>query len=867
MAITPHPSPEDKPLDLEQLTHRIGALHGPALLTGIVDLLAAQPEIDLACLTRPAKDDPGAGEIIVSCRKPSSPFPQATPGMTYPLDPSPFRETTAQGHLAIPSGGLKSFNDNAFVAALQAQGYLGLALAESGRTLGAFEVWSASGFTDPGRLLGLLEAHRERLAAALQAHGEHLVLQNENFMLRALLNAVPYPVFCKNHEGRYLECNHATEQVLGMQRSQLLKKSMREVAPKNLISSCYSTEHQIASGELDEVCHDGPMTLPDGSERQFRFYKSAIAQKNSAHNAVACSFLDITDEQHAYQAIAEKQNFLQSVIDNVFDPIMVVGRDKQVLLLNKQARLDVPAEALQQDPLLCRHVCQVTNSVCQGGTDPCPIEVVLDRGEEVTLLQKMAVGQSDQVELLETSAAPYVVDEKLAGVVLWSRNVSERNSMLSRLYEQEQRLHFMAYHDYLTSLPNRLHFQERLQHALSKTRRDNRLCALLFVDLDRFKVINDSLGHDIGDLALKEIADRLSRNIRESDTIARFGGDEFLILLEDTQDIGQVTVVARKILSQLSEPIRVRDFELYTTASIGISTAPDDGVDSESLIKNAEVAMYRGKSEGRNTYTFYNRSMDCTAHEQFEQEVRLRKALENQEFQLHYQPQYDLTNNHIIGFEALVRWMHPEQGMVAPGSFIPLAEETGMIVPLGEWCIEQVCQFICRLTSLGKKDFRVAVNISPRHFREKGLIEFIERVLASTGADPSRLELEITESTIMEDVRTCSDTMAKLSAMGIGLAIDDFGTGYSSLSYLQKFPINKLKIDQSFIAEIQSEQSDPTLVRAIISLALSLGVHVIAEGVETPLQLETLRHLSCSQAQGFLFSKAVPEDRALDLYR
>ena len=351
----------------------------------------------------------------------------------------------------------------------------------------------------------------------------------------------------------------------------------------------------------------------------------------------------------------------------------------------------------------------------------CPFDEVMKTGEKATLLQKVETTDG-KFELYETVASPYKNDKnQTVGVIHWSRNVSERDSMLSQLDEQEQRLHFLAYHDHLTQLPNRLNFQERLHRALSRGRRDNTTCALMFVDLDRFKVINDSLGHDIGDLVLKKVAERLGKTIRETDTVARFGGDEFLILLEGIQESAQVSLLARKIINQFEIPVRVRDMELFATASIGISLSAQDGDDSESLIKNAEIAMYRGKSEGRNTYTFYNRKMDCFANEQLEQENSLRKSIEDGEMRLYYQPQIDLETDKIIGFEALLRWDHPEKGIILPGQFIPIAEETGLIVSLGEWCIEQSCRFICRLNSFGLSDFRVAVNISPRHLDRKEL--------------------------------------------------------------------------------------------------------------------------------------------------
>lgn len=783
---------------------------------------------------------------------------------TYDVSTSPCASTIQHGRFGLPEGCDTAFDRMPFFKKLKVQGYAGVTLLDgSGTVCGVLVILSAKRLANAERLLAGLELIGNRVSSVLVNNRKADVVKEEHALLQSLINAVPYPIFCKDHEGRYLECNPATEKILGMTRQELLRKTMNEVVPKDLISECYVTERKIFSGEISEVCHDGPLTLPDGEVRKFRFYKAGIGQSDEKLRAVACSFLDITEQEQACVQLKEKQIFLQSVIDNVVEPIMVVGQDKKVLLLNHQAKKGVSSDVFNQKEIYCHSVCRALDTPCRGGMEPCPVDEVMITGEKVTLLQKFETDDG-KLDLYETVASPYKNDRNEAvGVIHWSRNVSDRDNMVSQLDEQEQRLHFLAYHDHLTQLPNRLNFQERLHRALSRNRRDGTMCALMFVDLDRFKVINDSLGHDIGDLVLKKVAERLKKTIRQTDTVARFGGDEFLILLEGMHESSQSALLAKKIINQFESPVRVRDLELSLTASIGICLSLQDGNDSESLIKNAEIAMYRGKSEGRNTYTFYNRKMDCFAHEQLEQESRLRKGIKNGEMQLHYQPQIDLVNNKVIGFEGLLRWSHPEQGMISPEQFIPLAEETGLIVSLGEWCIDQSCQFICRLSKLGMSNFRVAVNISPRHFRQKGIVDFIDEVLEATGADPTCLELEITEGTIMEDVEMAIFKMTQLSKRGIALAIDDFGTGYSSLAYLQKFPVSKLKIDRTFISALREGNEDVALVSAIVALAKSMNLSALAEGVETSFQIDALLEIGCTQVQGFFFSKALPEGEAL----
>lgn len=428
------------------------------------------------------------------------------------------------------------------------------------------------------------------------------------------------------------------------------------------------------------------------------------------------------------------------------------------------------------------------------------------------------------------------------------------------LQEKESHLNFLASYDALTRLPNRALYCDRLQHVLAIARRSEKNVAVLFLDLDRFKTINDSLGHDFGDSILCQVAERLKTQIRESDTLARFGGDEFALILEDIEEPQTVLSLGQKILEHLAETLSFEGHQLYLTASIGISIYPNDGDNLETLIKYAEVAMYRAKELGRNNCQFYRPEMNARSRELLFLEGALRQALKQEEFVLHYQPQVDLTTGQVVGAEALVRWRHPSLGIVPPGDFIPLAEETGLIVPLGDWVLRTACHQIKQWNSEGGIPIRVAVNISARQFNEFNFIDKLDALLQETQIDPRYLEMEITESIIMEDVEESIMTLTDLKVRGINLAIDDFGTGYSSLSYLQKFPISHLKIDRSFIKDVCSNVQSAEIASSIIALAQNMHLQVIAEGVETVEQMEFLQSKGCEKAQGYLFSRPVPPE-------
>lgn len=444
---------------------------------------------------------------------------------------------------------------------------------------------------------------------------------------------------------------------------------------------------------------------------------------------------------------------------------------------------------------------------------------------------------------------------QIFGVCTIGTDISERKLAENVLREQQSRLNYMAFHDSLTALPNRSLFYDRIFHGLTRARRSNSRVALMLLDIDRFKIINDSLGHDSGDLLLKAIALRLNESVRDMDTVARLGGDEFVVVLEGVHDIDDVIFVANKLLVTLSRPLEISGHEITTTVSIGVSLFPDDGSDTDELLKNADIAMYKAKEAGKNNCQFYAKGMSATAVNYLLLENDLRRAVEQGQLILHYQPQIDLKTGELMGVEALVRWQHPERGLISPAHFIPLAEETGLIVPIGEWVLREACRQQKTWLNGGKRVGKMAVNLSPRQFRQKNFPGKVEDILRETQLDARYLELEITESCAMEHAGETINQLNQLNEMGLFLAIDDFGTGYSSLAYLQRFPIQKLKIDSSFILDIHEDQNDAAIAKTIIGLAHNLQLNVVAEGVETECQANWLREQGCDQAQGFLYAK------------
>ncbi|TBL76578.1 EAL domain-containing protein [Paenibacillus thalictri] len=435
--------------------------------------------------------------------------------------------------------------------------------------------------------------------------------------------------------------------------------------------------------------------------------------------------------------------------------------------------------------------------------------------------------------------------------------------------ELEARIQHQAYHDVVTDLPNRLLLNERIGQSFRRAARNHHSVGIMFLDLDRFKRINDTFGHSVGDLLLKDVARRLKNSLRSTDTIARVGGDEFVILIPDLRDIRESSVIAQKIILALTSPFFIERHELYITVSIGISHYPQDGDNGELLIRRADTAMYKAKELGKNNYQIYalEQEKQTVAPDMMSLEISLRRAVQNGELHIHYQPQYNSVKGELIGVEALVRWKHPEWGNIPPSQFIPLAEESGLIAVLDQWVLKQACERAKSWMNQGFAPVRVSVNLSMLQFRQPDLVHFVSRVLWETGLPPEYLELELTESMVMDNPDMTMHILNQLKAMGIRISLDDFGIGYSSLNYLKKLPIDRIKIDQSFVKDLSDDPGDQAIVQTIITLCHTLKLHVIAEGVETEDQLDYLKRHQCEEVQGFLYSRPLPEDEVVKLMR
>jgi diguanylate cyclase (GGDEF)-like protein/PAS domain S-box-containing protein len=489
-----------------------------------------------------------------------------------------------------------------------------------------------------------------------------------------------------------------------------------------------------------------------------------------------------------------------------------------------------------------------------------PIAFAVRENKTVGLTPNCVLIRRDGVESpIEDSAAP-IHDRhgRVTGAVIVFHDVSAaRATTLTMSY--------LAQHDSLTDLPNRALLNDRLTEAMSLARRHQRRLAVLFLDVDRFKHINDSLGHMIGDRLLRSIAQRLLRCVRASDTVSRQGGDEFVILLSEVAHAQDAAVCADKILEVVRSPHRIEQHDLHVTASVGIVTYPDDGTDADTLMKHADFAMYQAKEHGRDNRQFFKRDLNIRAVERQSLESGLRHALEREEFMLHYQPKLNLETGAIVGVEALIRWLHPERGLVSPTDFIPIAEESGLIVPIGRWVLAEACRQAQAWQDMGLAPIRVGINISAVELRANDFVEFVNMVLATTRLESRILELELTETFLMQDSTSTSAVLHALKDIGLHLALDDFGTGYSSLNHLKRFPIDTLKIDRSFVHGITTNSDDASIVGAVISMGSHLHMRVIAEGVETEEQLEFLRDHKCPFGQGYYFSRPVAAEECTQL--
>jgi diguanylate cyclase (GGDEF)-like protein/PAS domain S-box-containing protein len=545
----------------------------------------------------------------------------------------------------------------------------------------------------------------------------------------------------------------------------------------------------------------------------------------------------------AERALRETNQFATEIIDNAGEGIVVYDRQLRYLLWN---RFMEELTGLEAENVVGHHATELFPHLREQHVDQLLYRAM--EGETVASPDiHYYVPGSDRRGWVSAVYRPhYDANGNIVGAIGLIRDITERKAA-------EQQIEYQAYHDSLTGLANRRLFQEHLTLALALAQRRRRLVAVLFLDLDHFKVVNDSLGHTVGDALLKQVAMRLRKAVREGDTVARVGGDEFTIVLQDLPHRDDAAIVAEKVLRAISQPTEVSDHRLYVTTSIGITVFPDDGEDAETLLKNADNAMYRAKADGRNTYHMSTQEMSRSMQERMTLESGLHGAMERNEFEIFYQPQMDSRTLKVTGMEALLRWKHPSRGVIGPAEFINVAEERGFIVLIGDWVLRKACEQAVIFRERGYPELRVAVNISARQFREQTLVSRVETAVAGSGIDPRLLELEITESVAMENVELTLEVLTQLRATGISIAIDDFGTGHSSLSYLKRFPIDALKIDRGFVEDLPGRLEDAGIVKAVIQLAQGLNLRVVAEGVERKEQLDFLRDNNCTEVQGFYF--------------
>ncbi len=688
-----------------------------------------------------------------------------------------------------------------------------------------------------GKLAGFITTYTditERKAAEEQ-------LRNQHALLETVIESIPCAVTLFDRDQQLLLHNREFLKLLDLPEHLFAQQpvSMESIFHFNAERGEYgpgepdSIVRALMARARHPVAHHFERTRPNGRTIDVR----GVPLDDGSFVTI---YTDITERR----ASAERDQLAQVVFNHTPAGIIVTDENFRILSLNPAAA-SITGRSAGELPGSSVFDLIETNDACQ------PSEVMATLGFHGAWRGEVSMRRADGSSF-PASLRTNRVDESSGGVphhYIWIfADITERK-------EAEARMQHIAQHDSLTGLPNRLALLMRLGQLLPEARRHEWKVGIMFTDLDRFKIINDTLGHQVGDEMLREVACRLSGVVRETDFVARLGGDEFVVILPGINNPADAALVASKIVNALSTPIQAEGHELHTSPSIGISIFPDDGPDGDTILKNADTAMYHAKAAGRNNYQFFAADMNQQASERLDIERKLRHAISRNELALVYQPQFGADGAHPTGVEALIRWHHPSDGLIPPNRFIPVAEETGMIVEIGDWVMHTACREMRHWIDSGLKPVRMAVNVSARQLRRRDFCETVAGALAESGLPAELLELEITESAVMENPQEAIQILESLGRMGVSLAIDDFGTGYSSLAYLKLFPIDHLKIDRSFVRDIEHDLNDRAIAFGTIALAHSLGLNVIAEGVETADQLELLRSNGCDEVQGYLFSR------------
>ena len=678
---------------------------------------------------------------------------------------------------------------------------------------------------------------------------EALATSEERF--RSLSAAAPNGIYALDLQGRLLYANDRLVELTGLDHDQL--------AGTGWLRMVHPDDRERVVSESGPQARDRRLTLefrvvrPGGEVRWVRSRASPLLGRNGEQAGFVGSLEDVTNELEAIRELAAREAEFRMLAENSSDFLARHAADGTYRYCSPACEAITgyrPEELVGTSSfrIIAREDEEAVRAYAR---------LLLERDDPATATYRVR-SKDGELRWLETTARAVRDDEGVREIVSVTRDISDRK-------QAEMELSHAALHDTLTGLPNRALFLDRLGLALRRTERRSGSVAVLFCDLDRFKIVNDSLGHDAGDRMLVDVAKRIVTALRPADTVARFGGDEFTILCEDIAGEIEAATIAQRIVDVFRDPFLLEDGEVFLATSVGIAIARGTDDRAEDLIRDADAAMYRAKERGKGRYEIFDEAMRADAVARLETESALRRALERGELRLHYQPEVDVATGEVRGFEALVRWEHPGRGLLLPAAFIPLAEETGLIVPIGEWVLREACTEATRWTAANGDRPVLSVNLSARQLAQQDLVSMVRRAIAETGIDPTTLCLEITESAVMESGAATTAQLRALKSLGVRLAIDDFGTGFSSLAHLRRFPVDVLKIDGTFVAGLGHEPQDASIAAAVISLAHALGLQTVAEGIETEEQLTILRGLGCDLGQGHLFARPAPPLEAVRL--
>ncbi|MEE8511742.1 MAG: EAL domain-containing protein [Acidiferrobacterales bacterium] len=691
------------------------------------------------------------------------------------------------------------------------------------------------------------------LAQRLRQNNTAIRRQEEQIQL--LFESTGEAIYAIDLAGKCVLANPACLSLLGYEHAdELIGKNMHRLTHRNHTNGkasrlkdcriCAGLKKQKANHSDDEI-----LCRKDGTRFSAECWSSLIYRDGEVVGS-AITFIDITERK---RKDAERLK-LSRAIEQAADAVIITDNKGVIEYLNPAFEKTTGynrEETLGQKPSLLN----------SGTHDESFWKRLWETIQEGRVFRDVVVNRRKNGHLYYEEKTITPLTDSQGNITHF---ISTGKDITDHVHAQE-RLEHLTHHDALTDAPNRNVLMDHLNESMTRARLNDRLVALLFLDLDRFKVINDTLSHDTGDQILQSVFQRLKKCVRHSDTVARLGGDEFAILLTHIAQTSDIAPIAQQILDALCQPLQLGEHEVFVTASMGISIYPYDGDETGILLQHADIAMHQAKDRGKNNYQFYTTEMNTRSVGQLNLESALRRGLERREFLIHYQPQVDLQSGRIVGVEALIRWQHPERGLVSPAEFIPLLEETGLIVPVGEWVLQSACEQARAWEDAGISPTYVSVNLSARQFGAASFLAVVDQLRKEARLDARLLELEITESVLMQEGDNSLQTLEALQAMGIRIAIDDFGTGYSSLAYLKRFPIHTLKIDRTFIKDLPRDRDDAAIVTAVISLARGLGLNVVAEGVETAEQLRFLRSRSCDTVQGFIFSKPLPAEEMTQL--